>query len=55
MALKLGMTLELCMAYNNMLMLDARSQWVGRGKTEPVLNYLDNQASNNKHYTLLQR
>ena len=57
MAFKLGMTVDLCMAYIYIyiyahvrlddLDLDARSQWVGKGKVS-ALNYLDNKASN-KH------
>ena len=50
MAFKLGMTVDLLRgiyARFDDLDLDARSQWVGKGK-QSVLNYLDNQASN-KH------
>ena len=54
MAFKLGMMVDLCLAYNTHahvedLDLDARSQWVSKGKNS-ALNDLDNQASN-KHYT----
>ena len=50
MAFKLGMTVDLCLAYNyadarvDDLGLDARSQWLGRGG-KSALTYLDNQAS----------
>ena len=44
MAFKLGMMVDLCMAYMNAhsdyLDLDARSQWVSRGKNS-ALNYID--------------
>ena len=48
MAFKLGVTVDLCMAYNyahanfDDLDLDVRSQWVGKGKKKSALNYLDN-------------
>ena len=50
MALKLGVTVDLRMAYMPILILmtldlDARSQWLGRGK-KSAFNYLDNFASN---------
>ena len=47
MAFKFGKTVDLCMEYNyaharfNDLDIDARSHWVGRGKTS-ALNYPDN-------------
>ena len=42
MAFSLGMTVDLCMSYNfDDLDLDARSQWVGKGK-KAALNYLNN-------------
>ena len=47
MAFKLGMTVDLCMAYNythahfNNLDLDARSNWLG-GEKKSALNYFTN-------------
>ena len=45
MAFKLGMTVDVCMAYNyahaDFDDLDSRSQWLGRGKYS-ALNSLDN-------------
>ena len=47
MTFKLGMTVNLCMAYIyahacvDNLDLDATSQWVGKGK-KSALNYFDN-------------
>ena len=53
MAFKLGMAVDLYMAYNyaharvDDLDLDARSHWVGKSKKKKTtLNYLDNLASN---------
>ena len=49
MAFKLGLTVDLCMdihARFDELELDAKSQWVGKGKKSALI-YLDNLASNN--------
>ena len=51
MAFKLGMTVDLCMAYLyahagfDDLDLDLWSQWVDRGKRKSVLKYIGNYPS----------
>ena len=53
MAFELGMTVDLCMTYNDAhdrfhdLDLGGSSQWVGRG-TQSALNCLDNEASHRR-------